>query len=71
MERRETVVGIALITGAVFLLIAAAVALYFCCRKRRKPSTDIESEPAVTTTTRTLNGFLTFKTPLISTKTLG
>ncbi|XP_073978141.1 uncharacterized protein [Rhodnius prolixus] len=71
MERKEVVVGVALVTGALLLLIAAGLALYFCCKRRRKPSADLESEPPSANAARTINGFLTLKTPLISTKALG
>ncbi|XP_024082485.1 uncharacterized protein LOC106666637 [Cimex lectularius] len=72
MERKEVVVGAALVTGALLLLIAAGFAVYFCCRRRRKTSTSADPESdQQPTTSRSLNGFLSLKTPLISTKTLG
>ncbi|XP_066907125.1 uncharacterized protein [Halyomorpha halys] len=71
MEEGDLIVGIALVTGTLALLFASILAVFFCCRRRKSGSSDLESEPPAKPTPTRSNGFLSLKTPLISTKALG
>lgn len=78
MERRNLILTAILSTLGVVLVLAVALYVFFWCHKRRRKRDDTAaledgSDMAVTVRKEkeSRNGFLNFKTPLISTKTLG
>lgn len=86
MQKRDVVLTAVFSSIAALILIAGiAAACYFFHKKRRKRDDEDDDEEAGSTTARSgrmieatkekkhnkLNGFLSLKTPLISTKTLG
>ncbi|XP_054259840.1 synaptotagmin-7-like isoform X2 [Macrosteles quadrilineatus] len=78
MERRNLILTAILSTLGVVLVLAVALYVFFWCHKRRRKREDAAaledgSNMAVTVhkEKESRNGFLNFKTPLISTKTLG
>lgn len=79
MQKRDLVLTVVFSTLAILIFLAGlGVAWYFLKHKRRKRQGDDEDSPAVGGRLEAagekksrLNGFLSLKTPLISTKTLG
>lgn len=78
MERRNLILVVIFTTlGVVSVLAVVLYVLYWCHKRRRKRDDGVDSEDGATMqvtvhkANKTRNGFLNFKTPLISTKTLG
>lgn len=84
MQKRDVVLTAVFSSIAALILMAGiAAACYFFHKRRRKREDDDDDEEAATTPRSArieatkekkhnkLNGFLSLKTPLISTKTLG
>ncbi|KAK3922867.1 Paired immunoglobulin-like type 2 receptor alpha [Frankliniella fusca] len=70
MERRDVVLLAVLGLVALLLLLGAGAAALWWVRRRRKREADEEAATKEPVKQRN-NGFLSLKTPLISTKTLG
>ncbi|XP_046682715.1 uncharacterized protein LOC124369057 [Homalodisca vitripennis] len=78
MERRNLILTAIFSTLGVVLVLAVAFYVFLWCHKHRRKRNDaVDSEDGarmevtVHKEKESRNGFLSFKTPLISTKTLG
>ncbi|KAE8741545.1 hypothetical protein FOCC_FOCC012929 [Frankliniella occidentalis] len=71
MERRDVVLLAVLGLVALLLLLGAGAAALWWVRRRRKREADEEAAAKEPVKQQRNNGFLSLKTPLISTKTLG
>nr|CAI5869707.1 unnamed protein product [Callosobruchus analis] len=79
MQRRDVILTAVFGSlGALLLIAGTAAACFYLYRKKRKQregdeddSGEEKAESATEKTLSRLNGFLSLKTPLISTKTLG
>lgn len=78
MERRTLILTAIFSTLGIVLLLAVAFYVFFWCHKKRRKREEEEvveegarMQVVVHKEKETKNGFLSFKTPLISTKALG
>ncbi|KAL1502502.1 hypothetical protein ABEB36_007636 [Hypothenemus hampei] len=77
MEKRDVILTAVFSSIAAMILLAGAAAAFYFFQKRRRKREEEEEEDAegrriaAENKKSRLNGFLSLKTPLISTKTLG